>query len=128
MTEERVYALARRMERTPGYHILEVRRAWSAAVAWQVEAEDCRTGEHLLLLSQDQFDRRLQRIGPRQPNRSQSRQPQPSSARPPITASRAPRPTRHTSDPVLDRASSVPEDTSSCFMRPSPSSRPPTLP
>jgi len=36
-----------------------VRRAWSAAVAWQVEAEDRRTGERLLLLSDDQFDRRL---------------------------------------------------------------------
>jgi len=43
----------------PGYRVLEVRRAWSAAVAWQVEAEDCRTGAHLLLLSEDQFDNRL---------------------------------------------------------------------
>ena len=59
MTEERAYALARRLAQTPGYRVLEVRRAWSAAVAWQVEAEDRRTGERLLLLSDDQLDRRL---------------------------------------------------------------------
>jgi len=38
---------------------LEVRRAWSAAVAWQVEIEDRRTGERLLLLDDSQFDRRF---------------------------------------------------------------------
>jgi len=54
-----VYALASRIASTPGYHVLEIRRAWSAMYAWQVEAEDRRTGEHLLLLSEDQFDRRL---------------------------------------------------------------------
>jgi len=59
LTEEQAYVLASRIVSTPGYCVLEVRRAWSAAVAWQVEAEDCRTGERLLLLSDDQFDRRL---------------------------------------------------------------------
>jgi len=57
--EERAYALARRIERTPGYRVLEVRRAWSAAVAWQVAAEYHRTGERLLLLDEDQFDAHL---------------------------------------------------------------------
>ena len=57
MDEARAYALARRIERTPGYRVLEVRRAWSAAYAWQVEAEDHRTGERLLLLDDSQFDR-----------------------------------------------------------------------
>jgi len=32
---------------------------WSAMWAWHVEAEDRRTGERLLLLSEDQFDGRL---------------------------------------------------------------------
>jgi len=59
MTEERACALALRITHTPAYRVLEVRRAWSAAVAWQGEAEDRRTGERLLLLSDDQFDRRL---------------------------------------------------------------------
>ena len=59
LTKEQVYALASRIASTPGYHVLEIRRAWSAMYAWQVEAEDRRTGEHLLLLSEDQFDRRL---------------------------------------------------------------------
>jgi len=48
---------------TPGYRVLEVRRAWSAATAWQVEIEDCRTGERLLLLNEDQFDARLMSAG-----------------------------------------------------------------
>jgi len=64
MTEERAYALARRIEWTPGCRVLEVRRAWSAAVAWQVEAEDRRTGERLLLLDESKFDRRLTADGP----------------------------------------------------------------
>jgi len=51
--------LALRVANTPGYHVLEVRRAWSTAYAWQVTAEDTRTGERLLLLSEDQFDARL---------------------------------------------------------------------
>ncbi len=59
MDEERAYAPARRITSTPSYRVLEVRRAWSAVVAWQVEAKDRRTGERLLLLSEDQFDRRL---------------------------------------------------------------------
>ena len=59
MNEEQAHALAQRIERTPGYRVLEVRRAWSAAVAWQVETEDRRTGERLLLLDESQFDRRL---------------------------------------------------------------------
>jgi len=59
LTEEQAYALASRIEQTPSYRVLEVRHAWSAMWAWQVEAEDRRTGERLLLLSEDQFDRRL---------------------------------------------------------------------
>jgi len=58
LNEEQAYALALRVTRTPGYRIVEVRRAWSAMWAWHVEAEDRRTGERLLLLSHDQFDRR----------------------------------------------------------------------
>ncbi len=63
LDESRAYALARRIARTPGYRVLNVRRAWSAAVAWQVEAEDRRTGEYLLLLSENTFDSRLTRAG-----------------------------------------------------------------
>jgi len=63
LNESRAYTLALRIASTSGYRVLEVRRAWSAAVAWQVEAEDCRTDERLLLLSQDQFDRRLMGAG-----------------------------------------------------------------
>ncbi len=58
MTEERACALAQRVGRTPDYRVLEVRRAWSAATAWQVEIEDRRTGKRLLLLNEDQFDAR----------------------------------------------------------------------
>jgi len=50
MTEERACALAQRVGRTPDYRVLEVRRAWSAATAWQVEIEDRRMGKRLLLL------------------------------------------------------------------------------
>jgi hypothetical protein len=57
VNEEQAHALAQRIERTQGYRVLEVRRAWSAAVAWQVETEDRRTGERLLLLDDSQFDR-----------------------------------------------------------------------
>ncbi|MDQ2827945.1 MAG: hypothetical protein M3Y74_02715 [Chloroflexota bacterium] len=63
MTEEQAYALASRITSTPSHCVLEVRRAWSAAVAWQVEAEDRRTGERLLLLSENQFDARLMEAG-----------------------------------------------------------------
>ncbi len=59
MDEERARALARRVADTPGYRVLEVRRAWSAATAWQVEIEDRRTGGRLLLLGEDPFDRCL---------------------------------------------------------------------
>ncbi len=59
MDEERANALARRIDQTPSYRVLEVRHAWSAMYAWQVEAEERRTGARLLLLSEDQFDRRL---------------------------------------------------------------------
>ncbi len=58
MTEERARALAQRVVATPGYRVREVRRAWSAATAWQVAIEDRRTGGRLLLLSEDQFDAR----------------------------------------------------------------------
>ncbi len=63
MDEGRAYALARRVGRTPDYRVLEVRRAWSAAVAWHVDVEDRRTGERLLLLDEDQFDTRLMPAG-----------------------------------------------------------------
>jgi len=63
MDEERACDLARRVERTPGYRVLEVRRAWSAAVAWQVETAGRHTGERLLLLSEAQFDARLYEAG-----------------------------------------------------------------
>jgi len=59
LTQERAYDLALRVTRTPGYSVLEVRRAWSAMWAWHVEAEDRRTGERLLLLDESQFDNRL---------------------------------------------------------------------
>jgi len=75
MTEDRAYALARRIERTPGYRVLEVRRAWSAAVAWQVAAEDCRTGARLLLLSEAQFDVRLTGTGQPRTRESVTAQP-----------------------------------------------------
>ncbi len=58
MDEEQAHALALRITSTSDYRVLEVRRAWSAATAWQVEIEDRRTGERLLLLSDDQFDAR----------------------------------------------------------------------
>ncbi len=59
MDEQQAYTLAARVERMPSYGVLEVRHAWSAMWAWHVEAEDRRTGERLLFLSEDQFDRRL---------------------------------------------------------------------
>jgi len=63
MDEEQAYALAASVDRTLSYRVLEVRRAWSAMYAWQVEAEDRRTGERLLLLKEDQFDSRLMEAG-----------------------------------------------------------------
>ncbi len=59
MNEEQAYALARRVARTPGYSVLEVRRAWSALRAWHVATNEHRTGERILLLNDDQFDARL---------------------------------------------------------------------
>ncbi len=59
LTQERAYELALRVTRTPGYSVLEVRRAWSAMWAWHVEVHEYRAGERLLLLSEDQFDSRL---------------------------------------------------------------------
>jgi len=59
MDEEQAYALAARVDRMLSYSVLEVRRAWSAMHAWHVEAEDRRTGERLLLLDENQFNRRL---------------------------------------------------------------------
>ncbi len=118
LSESQAHALARRVASTPGYRVLEVRHAWSAATAWQVEIEDRRTGERLLLLNDDQFDARPTagepttgttatgpshepaaapaswRTSPPQPNRSQ---PTRWSARPPLArAGRA----RVTSDPI----------------------------
>ncbi len=58
LSESQAHALARRVASTPGYRVLEVRHAWSAATAWQVAIEDRRTGGRLLLLSEDQFDAR----------------------------------------------------------------------
>jgi len=55
MDEERALALAGRIAGTPGYVVDDVRRAWSAAWAWQVEATVARTSERLLLLSHDQW-------------------------------------------------------------------------
>jgi len=63
LTEEQAYTLASGITSTSGYRVLEVRRAWSAATAWQVEIEDRRTGRRLLLLSEDQFDARLMSAG-----------------------------------------------------------------
>ncbi len=75
MDEGHAYALARRVVRTPGYRVLEVRRAWSAAVAWQVTAEDRRTGARLLLLSEAQFDVRLTGTGQPRTRESVTAQP-----------------------------------------------------
>jgi len=59
MDEEGAHALAGRIAATAGYAVGGVRRAWSAAGAWQVEAADRRTGERLTLLSDDQWDDHL---------------------------------------------------------------------
>ncbi len=56
MNEGRARALAGRIAATAGY---DVRRAWSAACACQVEATRERTGERLLLLSEDHWDDHL---------------------------------------------------------------------
>ncbi len=59
MDEEAARTLARQVARTKGYRVDDVRRAWSAAWAWHVEATVARTGARLLLLSHDQWDGHL---------------------------------------------------------------------
>jgi len=59
MDKEHAHALARRVAATPGYCVVEVRRAWSAMWAWHVEVQEHCTDERLLLLDDDQFDSRL---------------------------------------------------------------------
>jgi len=59
MNEGQARALATRIAATAGYAVGSVRRAWSAAGAWQVEADDERTGQRLTLLSDDQWDDHL---------------------------------------------------------------------
>ncbi len=59
MDEGQARALAGRIAATQGYIVEDVRRAWSAAWAWQVETADARTGERLLLLSDDHWDDHL---------------------------------------------------------------------
>jgi len=116
LNESRAYTLALRIEWTPGYRVLEVRRAWSAATAWQVEIEDRRTGGRLLLLSEDQFDAR------------------PMSAGEPTTVTTAARPCK---EPAAAQVAPGPwpghepfqlEDSPSCFTTPSPSSPATTSP
>jgi len=102
------------VERAPSYRALEVRRAWSAAVAWQGKAEDRRTGERPLLLSEEQGDARLV------------------AAKESITVNTAAvsshEPTAVQVIPGLQiGANSVPTGVQPrCFTRQSPSSRPPT--
>lgn len=59
MFDGQAYELARRVGTTPGWRVIDVRRAWSSAWAWQVEAVDERTGERALLLSDDQWENDL---------------------------------------------------------------------
>ncbi len=59
MDEGRARTLARQVARTKGYRVDDMRRAWSAAWAWQVEVTAARTGERLLLLSNDHRDDHL---------------------------------------------------------------------
>ncbi len=59
MDEGRAHALAGLVAGTPGYVDDDVRRAWSAAWAWQGAATRERTGERLLLLSKDHWDDHL---------------------------------------------------------------------
>jgi len=116
MDEESARTLARREVDTLGYRVLEVRRAWSAATAWQVEIEDRRTGGRLLLLSEDQFDARLMSAGE------------------PTTVTTAARPCK---EPAAAQVAPGPwpghepfqsEDSPSCCTKPSPSSPAATSP
>ncbi len=59
MDEGRARALADRIAATQGYVVDDVRRTWSAAWAWHVEATVERTGARLLLLSEDHWDDHL---------------------------------------------------------------------
>ncbi len=59
MDEGQAHALADRIAATAGYVVADVRRAWSAAWAWQVAVTDARTGERLTLLSDDDWDDHL---------------------------------------------------------------------
>ncbi len=59
MDEGQARALAGRIAATQGYSVDDVRRAWSAAWAWQVAAAEARTGARLLLLSDDHWDDHL---------------------------------------------------------------------
>ncbi len=116
LSESQAHALARRVASTPGYRVLEVRHAWSAATAWQVAIEDRRTGGRLLLLSEDQFDAR------------------PMSAGEPTTVTTAARPCK---EPAAAQVAPGPwpghepfqsEDRPSCCTKPSPSSPAATSP
>ena len=59
MDEGRARTLARQVARTKGYRVDDMRRAWSAAWAWHVEATVERTGARLLRVSEDHWDDHL---------------------------------------------------------------------
>jgi hypothetical protein len=59
MDEGQAHALANRVAATAGYVVDDVRRAWSAAWAWQVDVIDLRTGARLTLLAEDHWDDHL---------------------------------------------------------------------
>ncbi len=59
MDEGQAHALANRVAATAGYVVADVRRAWSAARAWQVDVIDLRTGARLTLLAEDHWDDHL---------------------------------------------------------------------
>ncbi len=59
MDEGQARALADRIAATAGYVIVDVRRAWSAAWAWQVAVTREHTAERLTLLSDDDWDDHL---------------------------------------------------------------------
>ncbi len=59
MDEGQAHALAGRIAATQGDVDDDVQRAWSAAWAWHVAATVMRTGERLLLLSEDHWDDHL---------------------------------------------------------------------
>jgi len=59
MDEGQARGLAGRIAATAGYVVADVRRAWSAASAWQVAVTREHTGERLTLLSDDDWDDHL---------------------------------------------------------------------